>query len=60
MKTKLKLFNGTVVSVFLHGSKAWIGFKEVETKLRVLKSNYHKKIMSVQWFDHVTEEEFGK
>ena len=60
MKMKLKFFNGTVIPVLLYDSVAWKGLKEVETKLRVFESNCLRKVMSIKWFEHVTEEEVRK
>ena len=57
LKTKLKLFNGTVMSILLYGSETWKGLKEVETKIRVFESNCLRKIMDIKWYEHVTEEE---
>ena len=57
LKTKLKLFNATVMSVLLYGSETWKGLKEIENKLRVFESNCLRKIMNIKWYEHVTEEE---
>ena len=57
LKTKLKLFNGTVMSILLYGCETWKGLKEVETKIRVFESNCLRKIMDIKWYEHVTEEE---
>ena len=56
LKTKLKLFNGTVISILLYGCETWKGLKEVETKVRVFESNCLRKIMNIKWYDHITEE----
>ena len=57
MRTKLKLFNGTVSSILLYVCETWKGLKEVETKVRVLKSNCLRKTMDINWYEHITEEE---
>ena len=57
LKTKLKLFNGTVISILLYGCETWKGLKEVETKIRVFESNCLRKIMNIKWYERVTEEE---
>ena len=57
LKTKVKLFNGTVMSILLYGSETWKGLKEVENRLRRFESNCLRKIMGIKWYDHVTEDE---
>ena len=57
LKTKLRLFNATVMTVLLYGSETWKGLKEIENKLRVFESNCLRKIMNIKWYEHVTEEE---
>ena len=57
LRTKMKLFNGIVISILLYGCETWKGLKEVETKIRVFESNCLRKIMDIKWYEHVTEEE---
>ena len=59
LKSKLKMFNGTVTSISLYGCETWKGLKEVETKVRVFESNCLRKITDIKWYEHITEGEAG-
>ena len=55
--TKLKLFNSIVISVLLYGCESWKGLKEVEERVRRFESSCLRRILRIQWFDYVSEEE---
>ena len=57
LATKLKLFNSIVISVLLYGCESWKGLKEIENRVRRFESTCLRKIMDIQWFDHVSEDE---
>ena len=57
LKTKLKLFNSIIISVLIYGCETWKGLKEVENRLRVFESNCLRKILKIQWYEHISEEE---
>ena len=60
LQTKLKLFNAIVISVLLYGCETWKGLKEVEDRMRRFESNCLRRIMKIQWYDHVSEEELRR
>ena len=51
LNTKIKLFNGMVIPILMHGSETWKGLKYVENRLRV----FQRKIINIRWYEHVTE-----
>ena len=57
LKTKVRLFNSTVMTIVLYSSETWKGLKEIENRLRVFESNCLRKIMNIKWYEHVSEEE---
>ena len=57
---KLKLFNAIVIAVLLYGCESWKGLKEVEDRMQNFESNCLMKIMKIQWYDHVSEEELRR
>ena len=56
-KTKLKLFNATVMAVLLYGCESWKGLRDVELRVRRFESNCLRKIMNISWFEHISEEQ---
>jgi len=56
LRTKLKLFNGIVLSV-LYGCETWKGLREIEERVKRFESGCLRKIMKIRWFDMVSEEE---
>ena len=60
LRTKLKLFNSTVLSVLLYGSESWKGLKEIEDRIRRFESGCLRKILKIRWFDMVSEEELRR
>ena len=57
VRLKIRLFNSLIVPVLLYGAESWKQLKEVETRLRRFESNCLRKILRINWMDHVSEEE---
>ena len=55
LKNKLKLFNAIVLSILMYGGDTRKGLKETGNILRVFKSKFPRKIMSIKWYEHITE-----
>ena len=60
LKTNLKLFNSTVMSVLLYGCETWKGLTELELKFRRFESKCLRKIMGINWFEHIGMEEIRR
>ena len=56
-KTKLQLFNAIVMAVLTYCCESWKGLRDVELRVRRFESNCLRKIMNIQWFEHVSEEQ---
>ena len=60
LATKLKLFNAIVTFVILYGCESQKGLKEIEDRVRRFESNCLRKILKIQWLDHVSEDELRR
>ena len=57
LKTKLKILNCYVFSIFTYGSEAWTLSKVLEDKIEATEMWCLRKMSNIQWRDRVTNEE---
>ena len=60
LKTKLKLCNVIALSILFRGSETRYGLKQIENRLRTFESNYLRRNMNINWYEHITEEEMRR
>ena len=60
LKIKIKLYDSIITVILLYGSESWKGLKEIEERIRRFESGCLQKIMNVQGYKHVSEEEIRR
>ena len=54
IKTKLKIYQGCVMSSLLYGSECWRMTESVITKLSVFHTKNHRRILQIFWPDTIS------